>query len=51
MEEEKQLVVELKKIEARKRERERKAHDLQKLISMVEIAPASPSTRFAFMLL
>ncbi|CAD6184685.1 unnamed protein product [Caenorhabditis auriculariae] len=42
LEEEEQLIVELRKIEMRKKERERKAHDLQKLINMAD-APASPS--------
>uniref|UniRef100_A0A1I7XMM5 Bromo domain-containing protein n=1 Tax=Heterorhabditis bacteriophora TaxID=37862 RepID=A0A1I7XMM5_HETBA len=42
LEEEEMLMNELKRIEARKKERERKAQDLQKLINMAE-APASPS--------
>ncbi|KAK6026669.1 Myb-like DNA-binding domain protein [Ostertagia ostertagi] len=41
MKEEEFLINELKKIEARKKERERKAHDLQKLINTEP--PASPS--------
>ncbi|XGW22402.1 hypothetical protein V3C99_004990 [Haemonchus contortus] len=40
--EEEYLAAELKKIEARKKERERRAHDLQKLINTVD-PPASPS--------
>ncbi|KJH46624.1 Myb-like DNA-binding domain protein [Dictyocaulus viviparus] len=42
LEEEEMLLYELKRIEVRKREREKKAQDLQKLINMAE-APASPS--------
>ncbi|VDK55793.1 unnamed protein product [Cylicostephanus goldi] len=42
LEEEEMLLAELKRIEVRKREREKKAQDLQKLINMAE-APASPS--------
>ncbi|CAJ0920620.1 unnamed protein product, partial [Mesorhabditis belari] len=42
-EEEEQLIAELERIEVRKRERERKAQDLQKLISMTDMSPASPS--------
>lgn len=38
------LIAELKKIEVRKRERERKAQDLQKLITAGERTPASPCT-------
>ncbi|VDM67808.1 unnamed protein product [Strongylus vulgaris] len=41
------LLAELKRIEVRKREREKKAQDLQKLINMAE-APASPS-QYEFM--
>ncbi|VDN93365.1 unnamed protein product [Brugia pahangi] len=44
IEEEEMLIAELKKIEVRKRERERKAQDLQKLITAGERTPASPST-------
>ncbi|VDN04170.1 unnamed protein product [Thelazia callipaeda] len=43
IEEEEMLVAELKKIEVRKRERERKAQDLQKLITAGERMPTSPS--------
>ncbi|KAE9413341.1 hypothetical protein Angca_004611, partial [Angiostrongylus cantonensis] len=42
VEEEEMLLAELKRIEIRKKEREKKAQDLQKLINMAE-APASPS--------
>ncbi|KAG7306422.1 hypothetical protein JYU34_009055 [Plutella xylostella] len=41
IEEEQMLLTELKKIEARKRERERKTQDLQKLISRADSAPTS----------
>ncbi|CAI2292880.1 unnamed protein product [Caenorhabditis sp. 36 PRJEB53466] len=43
LQEEEDLTAELRRIELRKKEREKKAHDLQKLINMVE-QPASPST-------
>ncbi|VDO25293.1 unnamed protein product [Haemonchus placei] len=46
--EEEYLAAELKKIEARKKERERRAHDLQKLINTVD-PPASPSVSGACM--
>ncbi|KHJ74964.1 DNA methyltransferase 1-associated protein 1, partial [Oesophagostomum dentatum] len=46
LEEEEMLLAELKRIEVRKREREKKAQDLQKLINMAE-APASPSVSSA----
>ncbi|CAI4230911.1 unnamed protein product [Auanema sp. JU1783] len=42
IEEEEELMKHMKNIEARKKERERKAQDLQKLINMTE-APCSPS--------
>ncbi|PIO76981.1 hypothetical protein TELCIR_00929 [Teladorsagia circumcincta] len=45
LKEEEFLMGELKKIETRKKERERKAHDLQKLINTEP--PASPSVRCA----
>uniref|UniRef100_A0A0K0DCD0 SANT domain-containing protein n=1 Tax=Angiostrongylus cantonensis TaxID=6313 RepID=A0A0K0DCD0_ANGCA len=45
LEEEEMLLAELKRIEIRKKEREKKAQDLQKLINMAE-APASPSVRY-----
>ncbi|KAL6728928.1 hypothetical protein Aduo_000030 [Ancylostoma duodenale] len=48
LEEEEMLLAELKRIEVRKREREKKAQDLQKLINMAE-APASPSVSGACM--
>ncbi|MCP9263492.1 DNA methyltransferase 1-associated protein 1 [Dirofilaria immitis] len=47
IEEEEMLIAELKKIEVRKQERERKAQDLQKLITAGERTPASPSTSIA----
>ncbi|CAB3408237.1 unnamed protein product [Caenorhabditis bovis] len=43
LKEEEELMAEMRRIEQRKKERERKAHDLQKLINMSE-QPASPST-------
>lgn len=43
VEEEEQLMAEMKKIEARKKERERKAQDLQKLISNIDGQQATPS--------
>ncbi|EFO83768.1 CRE-EKL-4 protein [Caenorhabditis remanei] len=43
LQEEEDLTAELRRIELRKKEREKKAHDLQKLINMTE-QPASPST-------
>uniref|UniRef100_A0A1I7UT01 DNA methyltransferase 1-associated protein 1 n=1 Tax=Caenorhabditis tropicalis TaxID=1561998 RepID=A0A1I7UT01_9PELO len=43
IQEEDDLTAELRRIELRKKEREKKAHDLQKLINMSE-QPASPST-------
>uniref|UniRef100_A0A8R1HJX9 DNA methyltransferase 1-associated protein 1 n=1 Tax=Caenorhabditis japonica TaxID=281687 RepID=A0A8R1HJX9_CAEJA len=43
LQEEEDLTAELRRIELRKKEREKKAHDLQKLINMVE-QPSSPST-------
>lgn len=46
--EEENLLADLKKLEARKKERERKAHDLQKLINTID-APASPSASGACM--
>ncbi|EGT57558.1 hypothetical protein CAEBREN_03760 [Caenorhabditis brenneri] len=42
LKEEEDLTAELRRIELRKKEREKKAHDLQKLINMTE-QPASPS--------
>ncbi|VDN28813.1 unnamed protein product [Gongylonema pulchrum] len=47
VEEEGMLIAELKKIEVRKRERERKAQDLQKLITAGERTPASPAVSIA----
>ncbi|MFH4979983.1 hypothetical protein AB6A40_006692 [Gnathostoma spinigerum] len=44
VEEEEMLLAELKRIEVRKRERERKAQDLQKLITATERAPVSPAS-------
>ena len=41
--EERELQVQLKKIEARKKERERKREDLQKIIAAAERAPTSPA--------
>ncbi|CAD21666.1 DNA methyltransferase 1-associated protein 1 [Caenorhabditis elegans] len=43
LQEEEDLTAELRRIELRKKEREKKAHDLQKLINMSEQQPASPS--------
>ncbi|CAI5438656.1 unnamed protein product [Caenorhabditis angaria] len=43
LQEEEDLTAELKRIEQRRKEREKKAHDLQKLINMSD-QPASPST-------
>lgn len=43
IEEEQMLLTELKKIEARKRERERKTQDLQKLISRADSGAAQPA--------
>jgi DNA methyltransferase 1-associated protein 1 len=43
IDEENELLVQLKHIETRKRERERKAADLQKLIAAAERAPLSPA--------
>ena len=43
IEEEEHLAAQLKRIEARKRERERKAADLQKLIAAAERAPQNPA--------
>lgn len=39
------LLAELKKIEVRRRERERKAQDLQKLITAGERVSASPANK------
>uniref|UniRef100_A0AAF5DGG6 DNA methyltransferase 1-associated protein 1 n=1 Tax=Strongyloides stercoralis TaxID=6248 RepID=A0AAF5DGG6_STRER len=47
IEEEEELLMELKKIEARKRERERRAQDLQKLIRSNESNPNSPAINSA----
>ncbi|XP_004926554.1 DNA methyltransferase 1-associated protein 1 [Bombyx mandarina] len=44
IDEEQMLLAELKKIEARKRERERKTQDLQKLISRADSGTITPST-------
>lgn len=41
-------MAEMKKIEARKKERERKAQDLQKLISNIDGQQATPSVRWVF---
>ncbi|ULU14445.1 hypothetical protein L3Y34_016736 [Caenorhabditis briggsae] len=43
LQEEEDLIAEMRRIDQRKKEREKKAHDLQKLINMSE-QPASPST-------
>lgn len=45
IEEEQMLLTELKKIEARKRERERKTQDLQKLISRADCGNGLPSSQ------
>lgn len=47
IDEEQMLLAELKKIEARKRERERKTQDLQKLISRADSGNGLPSTQAA----
>ncbi|VDM42510.1 unnamed protein product [Toxocara canis] len=43
IEEEEMLIAEMKKIEVRKRERERKAQDLQKLITASDRTPSTPA--------